>query len=390
MIKNREYFRLIKYIFLIMIFVNIYHTFSNNIVIVLCFSFLSIILILNDYYRRFFKKKYPRLGYLSLIISILGAAVLKYFVSGFGANVYMFFSLGEIFYIQGSSMKALYIFHAFLYFLKALLINKIPNSIEGFSIYGVDFLTYVSASCILFLIQTVRKEKDEVIKLNSELTASNTKLEEYSLRVEELTRSKERAKIAEELHDSLGHSLMALTMHLEYGERIFDVNPLKVKEIIIKAKNISKKSVSDLRKAVSTMKEEREIKDLNEAIHELIENFHMLKNISINLKIDDHLETLNPDIKNCIYKTIREGLTNGIKHGKATEFNIDINSNMNIIKLMIKDNGIGCEKVEKSNGLLGIEYRVNALGGSVSFNSYLEEGFYLEVDLPLCEEGIQE
>ncbi len=77
-----------------------------------------------------------------------------------------------------------------------------------------------------------------------------------------------------------------------------------------------------LRVAVNTLKEERNIEDLRNAINELIDSLNILGNIKIKFNMDKHIEALNPDIKLCIYKTIRESLTNGIKHGKATTFNL--------------------------------------------------------------------
>ncbi len=47
---------------------------------------------------------------------------------------------------------------------------------------------------------------------------------------------KKEKELAQELHDSLGHSLMALTMHLGFAEKIFNVDPEKAKEVILKAK----------------------------------------------------------------------------------------------------------------------------------------------------------
>ena len=63
---------------------------------------------------------------------------------------------------------------------------------------------------------------------------------------------------------------------------------------------------------------------LRESINELFENFKETNRIKVDLQMDDIVEDVNPDIKNCIYKTIREAVTNGIKHGNATVFSIEI------------------------------------------------------------------
>jgi signal transduction histidine kinase len=210
-------------------------------------------------------------------------------------------------------------------------------------------------------------------------------LKQYSVEIEELTIINERANVAQELHDSLGHSLIALTMNLEYAENIFDSTPEKAKEIISKSYNISKECIMNLRKAVSTLRERKIIKELRESINEIFYTFKEIDKIKFNFKMEETIESTNPDIKYCIYKTIKESITNGIKHGNATIFHIDILNVKNQIYLTIKDNGLGCNKIIKSNGLKGIESRVNKLGGSVSFAYGTHCGFTIKVKIPVLE-----
>jgi signal transduction histidine kinase len=176
-------------------------------------------------------------------------------------------------------------------------------------------------------------------------------------------------------------------MHLEFAEKIFDKNPEKAKEVILKAENISKDSTANLRRAVNTLKEERNVEDLQNNINELIDSFKMLGNINISLSMDKRLEKLNPDIKLCIYKTIRESLTNGIKHGKATAFKLGIEMNTNYVELDIQDNGVGCDAMLRSNGLTGMENRIFALGGTVNFSSRKNNGFLIKAKIPTYEEA---
>ena len=118
----------------------------------------------------------------------------------------------------------------------------------------------------------------------------------------------------------------------------------------------------------------------------MIDSLRILGNIEIDFSMDKHLETLNPYIKLCIYKTIRESITNGIKHGKATTFKLKIGIHENHVKLNIKNNGVGCDDIVRSNGLRGIEDRVLALGGTVDFNSPENSGFLTKSQIPIHEE----
>ena len=55
----------------------------------------------------------------------------------------------------------------------------------------------------------------------------------------------------------------------------------------------------------------------------------------------------------------------------------------NCVELNIKDNGIGCNTIIKSNGLKGIENRIIALGGIVDFISSQRCGFLINATIPV-------
>ena len=71
--------------------------------------------------------------------------------------------------------------------------------------------------------------KNKIEDLNKELKNANITLKQYSAKIEELTIAKERTTIAQELHDSIGHSLIALKMNLEYAENVVELQPDKGK-----------------------------------------------------------------------------------------------------------------------------------------------------------------
>lgn len=385
MTNIKSYLRIIKYFIIILVFSNVFRTYIDLKIPMVILIVLCPLLIINDLIRSIVKK-YNMRYYFSLALSIIGAAVLKYYVNSFATNIYMFYFIIEILYIQGKNKQLFLAFHSILYLTIVILNTRLLNITERLTMLGVNFLNYLSIICILYLSHAVRNEREETKKLNEELKSSNIKLQEYSLKVEELSIARERERVAQELHDSLGHSLMALTMHLEFAEKIFDTRPEKAKEVIIKAKNISKNSTASLRIAVNTLREERNIEDLRNAINELIDSLGILGNLKIDLSMDKHSQSLDPDIKLCIYKTIRESLTNGIKHGKATAFNLQIDIHENHVKLNINDNGLGCNTIIKSNGLKGIENRILALGGTVDFNSHENCGFLIKAEIPIYEE----
>lgn len=385
---SRKYLLVFKYFLLVSIFIRTYFLYHNKIVAMILLLVFSIILMINDYIRSTKLDIDSNYMYFSLLFTICGAAVLTYFIRGFGTNVYIFFPLVELLKLKGIRLKTLFLMHSLLFSVLLMLDIGIPNNWDRLSSLGLNLLSYFAVVSIAYSVKIIRIEKEEVNQLNERLQLANIKLQQYTLEVEELTASKERTRMAQELHDSVGHSLMALIMHLEFAKKICDTKPEKVKEVLTKSEGIAKSSISSLREAVNLLKEEREIKDFNASIEGIINNFNMLNNIKINFNADENLDNLSSIIKNSMYKTIKESITNSIKHGKATEINISIAREEKCIRLILNDNGVGCNKIVKSNGLIGIENRVTSLNGSVKYFSNDNLGFGIDICIPILTEEV--
>lgn len=381
-VKHRRVINIILLFLLLLVTYNQSYSNLNNLQLII-FFILWVLLITNDVLRNI-KNGAKKWYYFSLALSIILAAILKYLTNDLAINYYYFYIIIEILYIENKNKRFFLLLH-FILFLVILGIETLNVPVKLPEI-ETDILVYFSVVYMLYVTYSIHIEKEETKKLNEKLKSSNIKLHEYSQQVEELSIARERERVAQELHDSLGHSLMALTMHLDFAEKTFDTNPEKIKEVIVKTRDIAKSSTSKLRKAVTTLKDERNIESLRNSINELIDNFSALSNIKIDLIMNKDLEILNPDLKLCIYKTIRESLTNGIKHGMATEFKLELFIKKGIIILKIKDNGVGCDKITMSNGLKGIEERIIALGGFVDFTSLKNNGFLIKAKIPIYQE----
>ncbi|AZO96288.1 sensor histidine kinase [Halocella sp. SP3-1] len=393
MIKRSKYLTNNKYIKIILLFFILlitYYQICNNLnyIQTIIFSILFLLLITNDFLRNTNERVINEWYYYSLDLSIILVAILSYLAPDLLIVGYYFFSkVNEIFYIK-TKKKQLFLL---LYCILLLIINFSAPDMEKLNIYerliktGISFFVFLSIIYMLYISHSIHIEKEETKKLNEKLKLSNIKLHEYSQKIEELSIARERERVAQEIHDSLGHSLMALIMHLEFAEKTFTSNPEKAQKVIMKARNIAKSSTSKLREAVTVLKEERNIESLRNSIDELIDKFSTLGDIKIDLIMKEDLESLNPSFKLCIYKTIRESLTNGIKHGKATLFKLKLFIEKNNLILIIKDNGVGCDKITMSNGLKGIENRIKNLGGYVDFNSYKNEGFLIKAKIPIYQ-----
>lgn len=381
--KHKKYGMALMLIMLITIVIKIYIEYNNRPLIMISLLSLIAAMIINGYIRHVKLKNQTKYICISLLFNICAASILQYLVLGVSTTIYMYCIIFEILELEKKFLKILLSVHASLYFLAAILNGILSNSENLFFSLVIQILAYSATTGMLYNLKKLEREKEEIKQLNEKLKLSNIKLQEYALEVEEVTISKERTRVAQELHDSLGHSLMALAMHLEFAKKICIAKPQKVEEVLEQSEKIAKSSINDLRKAVTLLNSELEITDLDTSIQKLINNFYLFSNIKITFNKNKIIEDLSPLIKTSIYKTIQESITNSLKHGNATEINIKIKATSENVEFIITDNGIGCNNIVKSNGLTGIENRINLLQGTVYYFSHNGLGFGIKVFIPI-------
>jgi signal transduction histidine kinase len=91
---------------------------------------------------------------------------------------------------------------------------------------------------------------------------------------------------------------------------------------------------------------------------------------------------LSASLQEFLVSALREGITNGVRHGGATAFVFRLNTEGGQIHFYLEDNGKGCGKIAMGYGLTAMEKQAEALGGSLDCYSVQDEGFVLKIDIP--------
>jgi signal transduction histidine kinase len=196
----------------------------------------------------------------------------------------------------------------------------------------------------------------------------------------------ERQRLARELHDGLGQSLIALKLKLESVE-VEDVKNQKKLEDLRKLFN---KTIDEIRRISYDLMPA----GLNEfgivnAMQRLCNEIEDHTNIKIDFEADKNIEKTNLSEK-CsmyLYRITQESINNSVKHAEASVISVNILKIENFIVLSIADNGKGFkfEATHKyvGNGIYNMRERVNMLGGTFEVNSEPEKGTEVIVKIPL-------
>jgi signal transduction histidine kinase len=106
------------------------------------------------------------------------------------------------------------------------------------------------------------------------------------------------------------------------------------------------------------------------------------------VELDLHAERRLPEpVEVAAYYVVSEGLTNAAKHAHASVVHVELDTDDAILRLSIRDDGIGGADLSKGSGLLGLRDRIDALGGTLQVTSLPGNGTTMLVEVPLEDQS---
>ena len=229
-------------------------------------------------------------------------------------------------------------------------------------------------------------------KTNIELSAALKEADENRAALkeayEQLTATKvyeERNRIAKDIHDTAGHSMTTVIMQTEAAKLIIDENPEEAKNRIISANIQARNALEQMRESVHLLAGREKTPPLKEEMEEVIAQTIDGTDVKARYSID--LIQPESEINRFIINSLKELLSNGIRHGKATAFYIELKKNGEGAFLLVSDNGSGVKgKIEEGFGLKGVREKAEKFGGSVQLSSEDGEGFEVKISIPDLKE----
>ncbi len=225
----------------------------------------------------------------------------------------------------------------------------------------------------------------QFLRLNTalrELNESKRELEKAYEVVAEVTALEERQRIAKDIHDTAGHSLTTVIMQTESAKLLINENPEAAKSKIIAANLQAKHALEELRNSVHVLSGRSEKQTLKSALETIIQESTDGTGITIRSKIEN--VRVSDEKFRFLCNSLREGISNGMRHGKATAFWFSCGEQGDTIRFLLSDNGNGAEEnaLKFGFGLSAMQDRVRSLGGEMHIVTQPEEGVELELILP--------
>lgn len=201
----------------------------------------------------------------------------------------------------------------------------------------------------------------------------------------------ERLRIARDLHDLLGHNLSLIALKSELARRLIEKDIQRASSEVSDIEQVARTMLQEVREAVGSYRQPTLASELH-GVQEILN----AAGIAYHYEGEEHiLDDLPQSIEAVLAWTVREGVTNIIRHSRARQCTIRMTRTRQQSSVEILNDGLSVDDQEQDNelthhggnGLRGLTERVAALGGQLSSGPHLHGGFRLAVALPLAYKG---
>ncbi|HET7579982.1 MAG TPA: sensor histidine kinase [Bacillales bacterium] len=215
------------------------------------------------------------------------------------------------------------------------------------------------------------------------LQVLNHKLEDYAAKVEELAITKERNRMAREIHDTVAHGITGLMMQLQAARKVNQRDPDKADALLARSEEAARSVLQEMRQSVRALAPEN-LRSLSghESLKDLIDAFSRSTEMSIAFEVGGKERNLDAERQVVVYRVLQEALTNAKRHGEATKAWVNLNYRETEMTLTVEDNGKGFEVLEEGFGLAGMKNRLYDLHGNLLIKGEPSNGCRVEVTIP--------
>lgn len=217
--------------------------------------------------------------------------------------------------------------------------------------------------------------------------------EELAISNQRLAIEQERNRIAQEVHDTAGHtltminSLMKLS-RIEYGklsrelpqsEQTDEEAGNSLPSYLEQAQEMAGTGIRELRCSINNLRQAADGSLITHGVRQLARS---VREIEVDVEIQGEDQAEYSHLSPVVYECVREAVTNCLKYAGATHMDIILKFADSFLHLYIFDNGRGCNVIKEGNGIRGIRERVRRAGGEVRFISETGEGFQISIRFP--------
>jgi signal transduction histidine kinase len=267
-------------------------------------------------------------------------------------------------------------------------------SLSGIQVYGfVQGITtgFVYQSAILFLGLSayMLAQQDEELKrsqhLLDELRDAHQQLKQYAEQAPRHAVTKERNRIAQELHDSVTQMLFSMSLMSKTALVVAKEDNEVLQTQLQQLQSLSQDALSEMRYLIFQLKPSEETTGLLPALQQHIENVQTRHQLTITLAADKE-PPLTERQAHALFRIVQEGINNIVKHAQTDSATLRIDNHREGLTISLVDEGAGFSQDEPkqsaSMGLHTMKERATELGAELTLSSQPGKGTTIKLHLP--------
>lgn len=240
----------------------------------------------------------------------------------------------------------------------------------------------------LLVARLMREQREQRFAL----AEANERLAQYAVTLEELTVTRERSRMARELHDTLAHSLSGLAVQLEAVDSLWNVDASRARALLTQSLTETRRGLAETRRAICALRagplHER---GLLIALRELAEDTVRGKQVTVELDLPAQVPALGDELETCVYRVAQESLSNVARHARATRATLRLAVDGPAVCLLTEDDGSGFVpgSIDERHcfGLRGLRERARSAGADLAIDSRPGAGTRVQLTATLAPAG---
>jgi len=252
-----------------------------------------------------------------------------------------------------------------------------------FPVIQIRTVIYLLIGYVIVRLVTAQRQQRQA------LTQANAQLAQYATTLEQLAISRERNRLAGELHDTLAHTLSGTAVQLEAVKTLWEADPAQARTMLDQSSQAVRTGLTETRRALQALRASplQEL-GLALAVRSLAESVAEQSGARLNWQGPEQVDNLTPAVEQGIYRVAQEALTNVARHALAQHLTVQLVQNNGRLTLQVTDDGHGFEldrvEAEHHFGLKGMQERAEMIGGVLNVKSQPGSGTTIQ----LVVEGI--
>lgn len=243
-------------------------------------------------------------------------------------------------------------------------------------IIAVLFIRTISMVAVGYMVTELMTTQREQRKA---LTQANLKLGQYAITLEQLGISRERNRLARELHDTLAHTLSGIAVQLEAMKTILEPDQGEAQTMLDQTLLATRNGLTDTRRALKDLRA-TQLDDLglSLALQTMARKVADRAGLQLECEIPDALDGISPAAEQAIYRITQEALENVVRHADACKVFIQLGWFNKQLALVISDDGRGFDPAVLNDsdrlGMKGMQERAAMVGGELKVVSQPHQG----------------